>query len=72
MKIGVNKLSSAVRLALSLGAAIALGGPATALAQDSGAQGTATPPNAKQAQTLQTVVVTGSLIRRVDLRRPIP
>ncbi|CAM5583556.1 TonB-dependent receptor OS=Rhodanobacter lindaniclasticus OX=75310 GN=B1991_18365 PE=3 SV=1 [Rhodanobacter lindaniclasticus] len=36
------------------------------------AQGTATPPNAKQAQTLQTVVVTGSLIRRVDLETSNP
>lgn len=72
MKIGANKLSSAVRLALSLGAVIAVGMSGSALAQDAGSQDAASQPNAKKAQTLQTVVVTGSLIRRVDLETSNP
>jgi len=74
MKLGVTKLSSAVRLALSLGAVIAVGASGTAFAQDTGNQNqdTTTQPNAKKAQTLQTVVVTGSLIRRVDLETSNP
>src|SRR6185312_15711124 len=74
MKLGVSKLSSAVRLALSLGAVIAVGATSTAFAQDTGTQSqdTTTQPNAKKAQTLQTVVVTGSLIRRVDLETSNP
>jgi len=77
MKLGVKKISSAVRLALSLGAVIAVGASGTAFAQDTGNQGSQpanadTQPNAKKAQTLQTVVVTGSLIRRVDLETSNP
>ena len=72
MKLGVSKLSSAVRLALSLGAVIAVGATSTAFAQDAGSQDATTQPNAKKAQTLQTVVVTGSLIRRVDLETSNP
>lgn len=72
MKLGVTKLSSAVRLALSLGAVIAVGASSTAFAQDSGSQDSANQPAAKKAQTLQTVVVTGSNIRRVDLETSNP
>mgnify|MGYP001549738530 CR=1 FL=1 len=72
MKLGVTKLSSAVRLALSLGAVIAVGASGTAFAQDTGTQGTANQPSTKKAQTLQTVVVTGSNIRRVDLETSNP
>ena len=74
MKLGVKKLSSAVRLALSLGAVIAVGATSTAFAQDTGTQqdATTTQPSAKKASTLQTVVVTGSLIRRVDLETSNP
>ncbi|MBZ0134298.1 MAG: TonB-dependent receptor plug domain-containing protein, partial [Rhodanobacter sp.] len=72
MKLGVKKLSSAVRLALSLGAVIAVGASGTAFAQDTGNQDAANQPNAQKAQTLQTVVVTGSNIRRVDLETSNP
>ena len=72
MKFGVKKLSSAVRLALSLGAVIAVGASGTTFAQDTSNQDTANQPNAQKAQTLQTVVVTGSLIRRVDLETSNP
>ena len=72
MNVGENKLSSAVRLALSFGAALALGVSGTALAQDAGSTSTAAQPGANKAQTLQTVVVTGSLIRRVDMETANP
>ncbi|RCS29626.1 TonB-dependent receptor [Rhodanobacter denitrificans] len=72
MKLGVKKLSSAVRLGLSLGAVIAVGVSTTAFAQDTGTQDTANQPSQKKAQTLQTVVVTGSNIRRVDLETSNP
>lgn len=72
MKLGVTKLSTAVRLALSLGAVIAVGASGTAFAKDSAGQDAAAQPAQKKAQTLQTVVVTGSLIRRVDLETSNP
>ena len=72
MKLGVKNLSSAVRLALSLGAVIAVGASSTAFAQDTGTPDAANPPSQKKAQTLQTVVVTGSHIRRVDLETSNP
>jgi outer membrane receptor protein involved in Fe transport len=72
MKLGVKKLSTAVRLGLSLGAVIAVGASGSAFAQDTGSQGTANAPSQKKAQTLQTVVVTGSHIRRVDLETSNP
>ena len=72
MKLGVKNLSSAVRLGLSLGAVIAVGASSAAFAQDTGTQDASTQPSAKKAQTLQTVVVTGSHIRRVDLETASP
>jgi outer membrane receptor protein involved in Fe transport len=72
MKLGVKNLSSAVRLALSLGAVIAVGASSTAFAQDTTTPDASTQPSAKKAQTLQTVVVTGSNIRRVDLETASP
>ena len=65
MRFDVNKLSSAVRLALSLGA-VATAGSVTAVAQDTG-----TPPPTKN-QSLETIVVTGSNIRRVDIETASP
>src|SRR3984885_2422946 len=75
MKLGVKKLSSAVQLALSLGTVIAVGASSTAFAQDQSTQpqsntSPAAPP--QKASTLQTVVVTGSHIRRVDLETASP
>src|ERR1700729_1067612 len=64
MRLDVNKLSSAVRLALSLGA-VASAGSVTAFAQDTG-----TPP--PKSQSLETIVVTGSNIRRVDIETASP
>jgi outer membrane receptor protein involved in Fe transport len=65
MRLDVNKLSSAVRLALSLGAVASVGSVA-AFAQDS-----QTSPNTK-GQSLETIVVTGSNIRRVDIETASP
>jgi len=73
MKLGVSKLSSSVRLALSLGAVVAIGASGTAFAQDTGSQQQGDQAgNQKNAKQLQTVVVTGSLIRRVDLETSNP
>src|SRR5580658_3317203 len=74
MKLRVTKISSSVRLALSLGAVIAAGATSSAFAQNQPAptQGNANPASPQQASTLQTVVVTGSHIRRVDLETASP
>lgn len=74
MKLGVKKLSSSVRLALSLGAVIAVGVSGSAFAQDTSSQSTtnSSQPDQQKAKSLQTVVVTGSLIRRVDLETASP
>lgn len=71
MNYGVKKLSSAVRLALSLGAVIAVSASGTAFAQDAGTQ-SGTQPNQKDTKTLETITVTGSHIRRVDLETSNP
>ncbi len=68
MNLDTNKLSSAVRLALTLGAVSAAGVAGTALAQDTGA----TAPSSTKAKELQTIVVTGSRIRRVDVETANP
>ncbi|WP_109125185.1 TonB-dependent receptor [Dyella sp. C11] len=73
MKFGENKLCTSVRLALSLGMLAASTYGTAAFAQD--AQQTTTPaPAADQAKskTLETVTVTGSLIRRVDVETASP
>ncbi|MEP6483405.1 MAG: TonB-dependent receptor plug domain-containing protein, partial [Rudaea sp.] len=62
MKLDLNKLSSAVRLALPLGA-VAMAGSVTAIAQDTGGS---------KGQSLETIVVTGSNIRRVDIETANP
>lgn len=74
MKLGVSKLSSSVRLALSLGAVVAIGASGTAFAQDAGSQPQGDQSSGKPAaaKQLQAVVVTGSLIRRVDLETASP
>jgi outer membrane receptor protein involved in Fe transport len=67
MRVDANKLSSAVRLALSLGAAATAGTLGTAQAQ------TAADNNTDQkSQSLETIVVTGSNIRRVDIETANP
>lgn len=71
MKLGVTKLSSAVRLALSLGAVIAAGSAGTVFAQDA-AGGQADQKSSDKTTNLQTVVVTGSHIRRVDMETSNP
>ncbi|HET7063261.1 MAG TPA: TonB-dependent receptor [Rudaea sp.] len=66
MKPDSSKLSSAVRLALSIGAA-AIAGVARS------AEGPTATGNAEQlAQTFETIVVTGSNIRRVDTETANP
>ena len=66
MRLDRNELSKAVRMALSLGAVAAVGAVGTAQAQDQ------TTDQTNQPQTLQTIVVTGSHIRRVDLETSNP
>lgn len=74
MNFGTNKLSSSVRLALSLGALIAAGAAGTAFAQDAApATGQADQSQATgKPKTLETITVTGSNIRRVDLETSNP
>lgn len=64
MRLDANNLSSAVRLALSLGV-VAAAGTVTANAQDAGAKD-------PKSQSLDTIVVTGSNIRRVDIETANP
>lgn len=66
MRLDVNKLSSAVRLALTLGT-VAAAGTLTANAQDTGNTNTN-----QKSQALETIVVTGSNIRRVDIETSNP
>jgi outer membrane receptor protein involved in Fe transport len=80
MQFGVKKLSSSVRLALSLGAVIAVGTSGVAFAQDAGSSATGSQDQTstsntntnQKPKTLQTITVTGSLIRRVDVETSNP
>lgn len=67
MRLDRSELSKAVQTALSMGAVAAVGVAGTAMAQN-----TTTTQNNQQPQTLQTIVVTGSHIRRVDLETSNP
>src|SRR4029079_7506440 len=67
MRLDANKLSSAVRLALSLGVAATAGTLGTAQAQTAAD----TSPD-QRSQSLETIVVTGSNIRRVDIETANP
>jgi outer membrane receptor protein involved in Fe transport len=69
MRLDANKLSLAVRLALTLGTVAAAGTP-TANAQDSG--NTAGTDTNQKSQALETITVTGSNIRRVDIETANP
>ncbi|WP_267222080.1 TonB-dependent receptor domain-containing protein [Dyella silvae] len=71
MKFGENKLCTSVRLALSLGVLAASAYGTTAFAQDA-QQSTTPPPDQAKSKTLETVTVTGSLIRRVDVETSSP
>jgi outer membrane receptor protein involved in Fe transport len=68
MRLDRSELSKAVQTALSLGAVAAVGVAGTAFAQTA----TTTQTGQKKPQTLQTIVVTGSHIRRVDLETSNP
>ncbi|TLY53014.1 MAG: hypothetical protein E6K53_02355, partial [Gammaproteobacteria bacterium] len=65
MKLDANKLASAVRFALSMGAVASVGAVGSAYAQN------AAQPEQK-SQSLETIVVTGSNIRRVDIETANP
>ena len=67
MRLDANKLSSAVRLALSLGVAATAGTLGTAQAQTAADNSTD-----QKSQSLETIVVTGSNIRRVDIETANP
>jgi len=73
MKLDMNRLSIAVSLALTAGA-LGLAGPlhASEATQDAAEAIQSTPPATAQAQNLKGVVVTGSLIRRVDIETASP
>jgi len=65
MKLDANKLTSAVRLALTMGAVASVGTVGSAYAQNA--------DNTEQkGQSLETIVVTGSNIRRVDIETANP
>ena len=74
MKYGMNHLSLAVRLALTAGIFTAAGVAQAQTPQTNNPPSSdqATPPSKSKAKTLQAVVVTGSLIRRVDLETASP
>jgi outer membrane receptor protein involved in Fe transport len=77
MKYGMNHLSLAVRLALTAGIFTAAGvaqaqAPQAPQADNPPSSDQATPPSKSKAKTLQAVVVTGSLIRRVDAETASP
>jgi ribosomal protein L7/L12 len=67
MRLDRSELSKAVQTALSMGAVAAVGVAGTAFAQNATTQN-----DQNQPQTLQTIVVTGSHIRRVDLETSNP
>ena len=67
MRLDANKLSSAVRLALSLGVAATTGTLEIAQAQTAADNTTD-----QKSQSLETIVVTGSNIRRVDIETANP
>ncbi|HET7268949.1 MAG TPA: TonB-dependent receptor [Oleiagrimonas sp.] len=66
MNLKSNKLSTAVRVALSVGAMVALGTSGNVFAQDAATN------DASDATKLQAVMVTGSHIRRVDMETASP
>jgi outer membrane receptor protein involved in Fe transport len=68
MKFGERRLSKSVRLALQFGV-IAAGATGTVFAQDAAQNAT---PNPEKPKTLETITVTGSHIRRVDLETSNP
>jgi len=74
MKYGMNHLSLAVRLALTAGIFTAAGMAQAQVPQADNPPSSdqATPPSKSKAKTLQAVVVTGSLIRRVDAETASP
>src|ERR1700709_498912 len=65
MMLGMKERETGGRLALSLGA-VATAGSVTAVAQDTGSTSTS------KGQSLETIVVTGSNIRRVDIETANP
>ncbi len=69
MRLDRSELSKAVQTALSLGAVAAVGVAGTAFAQN---QTTTQNNQNQQPQTLQTIVVTGSHISRVDIETDNP
>lgn len=73
MKFEVTTLSSAVRAALSWGAVAIMAATCSAFAQETG-QAAAQTADAESASTtqLQGIVVTGSMVRRVDLETANP
>lgn len=72
MKMNRKELSNAVRRALVLGAAATAGLAGTALAQTDAATQADQNKAAPQAQTLQTIVVTGSHISRAEIETSNP
>ncbi|WP_199099023.1 TonB-dependent receptor [Dyella sp. ASV21] len=72
MKFGENKLCTSVRLALSLGMLAASAYGTAAFAQDAQSNANAQQDQNQKAKTLETITVTGSHIRRVDVETSNP
>jgi len=74
MKHDLNRLSLAVRLALCAGIFSVAGAAQAQATTPDNPQSTdqTAPPSKKDAKTLQSVVVTGSLIKRVDVETASP
>jgi iron complex outermembrane receptor protein len=74
MKYDLNHLSLAVRLALSAGIFSVAGAAQAQVSTPNAPQSTdqTAPPSKKEAKNLESVVVTGSLIRRVDIETASP
>ncbi|HEV2538272.1 MAG TPA: TonB-dependent receptor [Frateuria sp.] len=74
MKYDLNHLSLAVRLALGAGifSVAAMAQAQSSAPENQQSTNQTAPPSKKEAKTLQSVVVTGSLIKRVDVETASP
>lgn len=72
MKYPMKRITRAIRTGLVMGMLAAAGVAQAAAPQQSPSTGQSSPPTKTQPKTLATVVVTGSLIRRVDIATASP
>lgn len=67
-----NRLTTSIRLGLAITGLLTCAAGSTAFAQDAQSQSNTPPPDQSKSKTLETVTVTGSLIRRVDTESASP